>query len=78
MSITQSSVRTHVKQNTIIVVPELDRLGWVDKVTLRMSIWLIQRTVNRSQSHSERLIKQHTDNQVLQRELRSLRWLPPR
>lgn len=78
MSITQSSQLTRDTQHTVIIVPELDRLGWVDKVTLRMSIWLIRRTVNRSQSHSERLIEQHADNQVLQREIRSLRWLPPR
>lgn len=72
------SVVNRNQHSTVIVVPELERLNWRDRVALRMSIWLIERTFERSQSHEEMLLERHAAEQVTRRELASLTWLPPR
>ncbi|GAA3873649.1 hypothetical protein [Tessaracoccus defluvii] len=71
-------VRARTGPPTVIVLPEPARLSWRDRAALGVSIWLIEHAVTPGQSHAEQSLERHTADQVAQRELRSLGWLPPR
>ncbi|SHJ80843.1 hypothetical protein SAMN02745244_03313 [Tessaracoccus bendigoensis DSM 12906] len=68
----------HRVQQNVIVIPELARLNWRDRMALRFAIWAIEHTVRRSESYSEHTIRQHTDAEIARREQASMHWLPPR
>lgn len=78
MNVTQSIIVNRSDQSTVIVFPELARLRWHDRLALSVSIWVLEHTFARSQSHSEMLLERHAAEQVARRELASLKWLPPR
>ncbi|GEM_PF-4695127 len=65
-------------ENTVIVVPELARLGWRDRIALKVGIWVIEHTVHPGTGHAEEMLRLHAADEVASRELRSLHWLPPR
>lgn len=78
MNITHPSNVHLTSHDTIIVVPETARLGWRDRMTLRASLWLLERATRPALDHSRHQLERHAALQVQRRELASLSWLPPR
>ncbi|AQP48553.1 hypothetical protein BW730_14635 [Tessaracoccus aquimaris] len=78
MNITHQSTTPRSSPDTVIVVPSLDRLPWRDRWALRLSLWVIERTVHPSQPHLDAQLWRASQREVARRETASLHWLPPR
>lgn len=69
---------TQASTQDVIIIPQLDRLSWRDRIALRLSLWVIQRAIETGPTHLAAAIGNRNDVDRERRELAYLRLLPPR